>query len=189
MKKFLISFALFFSTIFISAQEHLSFKGISIEGSLASFCEKLHTKGFKSVDSDNKFALLTGEFIGHEVTVGVSSIEDGKNVVSVIVFFEPSNQWNSLTTYYTNFKNLYTRKYGKPIVSNENNPAQTNDNTELMMEVYQGTVDYNSIWEIYGGTIQLTITTVPNEYKAFVTIVYTNSQNFESKIQNDLEDI
>ena len=58
-----------------------------------------------------------------------------------------------------------------------------------MMEVYQGTVDYYSIWEIYGGTIQLTITTVPNEYKAFVTIVYTNSQNFESKIRNDLEDI
>ena len=35
-----------FAVINIMAQEHLSFKGIPIEGSMTAFCQKLKAKGF-----------------------------------------------------------------------------------------------------------------------------------------------
>ena len=45
MRKFLIAITLLFvAVINTMAQEHLSFKGIPIEGSMTEFCQKLKTK-------------------------------------------------------------------------------------------------------------------------------------------------
>ena len=48
MKKILITLTVLFAVIDIMAQEHLSFKGIPIEGSMTEFCQKLKSKGFTS---------------------------------------------------------------------------------------------------------------------------------------------
>lgn len=53
MKKILASLAVFLAVINIMAQEHLSFKGIPIEGSMTEFCQKLKTKGFTSIVDTN----------------------------------------------------------------------------------------------------------------------------------------
>ena len=49
MKKILITLTVLFAVIDIMAQEHLSFKGIPIEGSMTEFCQKLKSKGFTSI--------------------------------------------------------------------------------------------------------------------------------------------
>lgn len=41
-----------FSVIDIMAQEHLSFKGIPIEGCMTVFCQKLKANGFTSIGHD-----------------------------------------------------------------------------------------------------------------------------------------
>ena len=41
----------------------------------------------------------------------------GKNVFAVVVLFEPSGEWNTLVNTYDYYKDLYTRKYGKPSIS------------------------------------------------------------------------
>lgn len=46
MRKTLITLTKLFAAINIIAQEHLSPKGIPIEGSLTDFCQKLKAKGF-----------------------------------------------------------------------------------------------------------------------------------------------
>ena len=46
MRKLLITLTMLFAVINIMAQEHLSFKGIPIEGSMTAFCQKLKAKGF-----------------------------------------------------------------------------------------------------------------------------------------------
>lgn len=101
------------------AQEHLSFKGIPIEGSMTEFCQKLKTKGFTSIGQENNISLFTGDFTGSEATVGVTATDDGKNVFAVVVLFEPSGEWNTLVNTYDYYKDLYTRKYGKPSISKE----------------------------------------------------------------------
>ncbi len=144
-----------FAVINIKAQEHLSFKGIPIEGSMTTFCQKLKAKG----------------------------------VFAVVVFFDPSGEWNTLVNTYDYYKNLYTRKYGDPTISKENNPAHSDSNTALMAEVYQGTVVYGSAWEVTGGDIQLSIEKTSGIYEGMVMIRYRDSQNVEAKIKNDLDDI
>lgn len=175
------------------AQEHLSFKGIPIEGSMTTFCQRLEDKGFVSVGSDNDVMTFRGDFTGREANVNVIATNKGKNVFSVVVFFEPSGEWNTLVNTYNYYKNLYTRKYGKPEHSEESNPAYSNTNTSLMMEVYQGTVIYESMWNVTGGDILLSIekdtAAASYEHKGIVIITYRDSQNNEAKIKNDLDEI
>lgn len=189
MRRILAIITLFFAVINIMAQEHLSFKGIPIEGSMSSFCQKLKAKGFISVGRDNNLTLFTGDFTGRNATIGVTSTDDGKDVFAVVVLFDPSGEWNTLVNTYDYYKDLYTRKYGKPSISKEKNPAHSDSNTALMAEVHQGTVVYGSAWEVTGGDIQLSIEKSSGVYEGMVMIRYRDSQNVETKIQNDLEDI
>lgn len=178
-----------FAVISLMAQEHLSFKGIPIEGSMTAFCQKLKAKGFTSIGSENNLTLFTGDFTGRNATVGVTATDDGKDVFAVVVLFDPSGEWNALVNTYDYYKDLYTRKYGKPSISKEKNPALSDSNTALMAEVHQGTVVYGSAWEVTGGNIQLSIEKSSGVYKGMVMIRYRDSQNVEAKIQNDLNDI
>ena len=180
MKKILITLTVLFAVIDIMAQEHLSFKGIPIEGSMTEFCQKLKSKGFTSV-GHRQFRC--------EPERGVTATDDGKNVFAVVVLFDPSGEWNTLVNTYDYYKDLYTRKYGKPTISKENNPAHLDSNTALMAEVHQGTVVYGSAWEVTGGDIQLSIEKSSGVYEGMVMIRYRDSQNIEAKIQNDLDDI
>lgn len=188
MKKIFITLAVFFAAVNMMAQEHLSFKGIPIEGSMTEFCQKLKTKGFTSIGQENNISLFTGDFTGREATVGVTATDDGKNVFAVVVLFEPSGEWNTLVNTYDYYKDLYTRKYGKPSISKEKNPALSDSNTALMAEVHQGTV-VCSAWEVTGGDIQLSIEKSSGVYEGMVLIRYRDSQNVEAKIQSDLDDI
>lgn len=189
MKKILITLTVLFAVIDIMAQEHLSFKGIPIEGSMTEFCQKLKSKGFTSNGRENNITLFSGDFTGRQATVGVTATDDGKNVFAVVVLFDPSGEWNTLVNTYDYYKDLYTRKYGKPTISKENNPAHLDSNTALMAEVHQGTVVYGSAWEVTGGDIQLSIEKSSGVYEGMVMIRYRDSQNIEAKIQNDLDDI
>jgi len=189
MSKFLVIFTLLFSVINIMAQEHLSFKGIPIEGSMTAFCQKLKAKGFTSIGRNNNITMFTGDFTGRKATVGVTATDDGKNVFAVIAFFDPSGEWNTLVNTYNYYKDLYTRKYGEPTISKENNPAFSDSNNALMAELHQGTVVYGSVWDVTGGDIQLSIEKSSGVYEGMVMIRYRDSQNVEAKIKNDLDDI
>lgn len=189
MRKLVITFTMLFAVISLMAQEHLSFKGIPIEGSMTAFCQKLKAKGFTSIGSENNLTLFTGDFTGRNATVGVTATDDGKDVFAVVVLFDPSGEWNALINTYDYYKDLYTRKYCKPSISKEKNPALSDSNTALMAEVHQGTVVYGSAWEVTGGDIQLSIEKSSGVYKGMVMIRYRDSQNVEAKIQNDLNDI
>ncbi len=176
-------------TFYANAQDHLTFKGIPIEGGITTFCQKLKAKGFTQMGKDKNITLFTGDFTGRQATIGVGASDDGKNVFSVVVLFDPSKEWNSLVSTYDYYKDLYTRKYGEPAISKENNPSHSDSNTALMAEVHQGTVVYGSAWNVPGGDIQLSIEKSSGFYEGMVMIRYRDSQNVESKIQSDLEDI
>lgn len=65
MKKLIVSFAFVLIALTSYAQsssEHLTFKGIPIEGSMTEFCQKLKSKGFTSIGSENNLALFMGDF-------------------------------------------------------------------------------------------------------------------------------
>lgn len=170
-------------------QEHLSFKGIPITGTMTSFCKQLKAKGFTQIDRDNNITLFTGDFTGKTATVGVVAGDDGKNVFGVAVLFDPSGEWNSLVNTYDYYKELYTRKYGTPEITKEKNSAYGDDNISKMAELYQGTVVWGSIWNVTGGNIEIFIEKSTGFYEGMVVIRYRDTQNVEAKIQSDMDDI
>lgn len=171
------------------AQEHLSFKGIPITGSMSEFCNKLSQNGFTKLGSQNNITIFRGDFTGRQVSVGVGASDDGKNVYSVIVLFDASDEWSVLTNTYDYYKEIYTRKYGDTSFCQENNPALSNSNTALMAQVHQGTVVWASQWKTTGGTIELSIEKANGVYFGMVVIKYRDEQNAEEKIQQDIEEI
>ena len=192
MRKLIVSFAFMVIALTSYAQsssEHLTFKGIPIEGSMSEFCQKLKAKGFTSIGSENNLALFIGDFTGRNATIGVTATDDGKNVFAVVVFFDPSGEWNTLVNTYDYYKDLYTHKYGSPTISKEKNPARSDSNAALMAEVHQGTVVWGCVWDLTGGDIELSIKKTSGFYEGMVVIRYRDSQNVETKIQKDLEDI
>ena len=189
MRKIIFTLTMLFATVNLMAQEHLTFKGIPLEGSITEFCKKLEAKGFTSLGAENNIEVFIGDFTGRQTTIGVAATDNGKNVFSVVVFFDASKEWNILVNTYNYYKDLYTRKYGKPSMSKEKNPALADSNTALMAEVHDGTAVWVSTWKVTGGDIELSIEKSDGFYEGLVIIRYRDAQNVEAKIQRDLEDI
>lgn len=185
----LVAFMVIALTSYAQGSSKLYFKGIPVDGSLTEFCQKLRAKGLKYVNSNNSSALFEGDFAGRHATIGVAATNDGRKVFAVVVFFDASQEWNTLVRTYNYYKDLYTSKYGNPSVVHEKNPARLGSNIALMTELYQGTVLWGTLWEIAGGEIELGIEKSSGVYEGMVMISYRNTQNEKSKTQNDLADI
>ena len=192
MKKSIFVLVAFFLGLTSMAQEHLSFKGIPIEGSMESFCEKLADKGFTKLGNDNNPTLFVGDFTGRNSTVGIIADDDGENVYSVVVLFDSSDEWKVLVNTYDYYKDLYTRKYGKPKASIEKNKelmSTSPNNGLLMIELDERRATWGSLWEVTGGEIEINIEKTDGYLEGAVVIRYRDAQNEEAKIQKHLEDI
>lgn len=188
MRQIIISIMILCAAIYANAQDHLSFKGIPITGSITTFCQKLKAKGFTQIGSEGNVRLFKGDFTGRSATVGAVASDNGQDVFAVAVFFDESDSWNTLVNTYDHYKDLYTEKYGKPTQCIENNPSTSDSNTSLMYELFQGRVTYACIFEAPGGAIQLSIEK-GNISDGFVLIKYQDTQNVHAKRQSDLNDI
>ena len=188
MRKVLLTLFFVCSVLCSSAQGHLSFKGIPIDGSMNSFCQKLKGKGFTQIGTEGNISLFTGDFTGRNATVGVVAADNGLDVFSVAVLFEESDSWNTLVNTYDHYKDLYVEKYGKPSQCVEKNPSRSDSNTSLMYELFQGRVTYACIFEVSGGKIQISIEQASYN-RGRVMINYQDSQNVNAKRQSDLDEI
>lgn len=102
MRQFIITLCVMLAALTVNAQEHLSFKGIPIEGSISTFCQKLKAKGLTQIHSEDNIRLFTGDFTGRDATIGVIADQSGKNVFSVVVLLPKNDEWNSLVNTYDN---------------------------------------------------------------------------------------
>ena len=191
MKKALFLLYFLVLSLSVSAQEHLSFKNIPIEGSATAFCQKLKSKGFKQTGHDKNVLIFRGDFTGQDVNVAVDTSGNGQNILSIEVTFDTSEEWNTLHNTYNHYKDLYTTKYGEPVACNEEVPVDSNSNTNIhtMQNLLQGLISYSSVWEAPGGSISMSIEKSPETYKGMIVIRYRDTQNIEAKRKSDLEDI
>ena len=134
MRKLLITLTMLFAVINIMAQEHLSFKGIPIEGSMTDFCQKLKAKGITQMGRENNVTLFTDDITGRQATVGVGATDDGKSVHSVVVIFNESSEWNTRLITLDYYKCLYIRKFVEPSAGRDQNPCRQESYIDLMNE-------------------------------------------------------
>ena len=93
MKYLLTIFAAAMLCLSASAQDHLCFEGIPIEGPVSSFVDKLKEAGFKEWEDDIARTLLKGKLFGRECTLIVKSNPDNGDVYAVTATFAIRNNW------------------------------------------------------------------------------------------------
>ena len=145
----------------VSAQEHLKFKGIPIDGTPKAFGQKLTTSGFEYLREYNGVLWYGGAFAGYnncEV-----AIKSANNLVyEVVVIFPDAYSWNSLYSTYSSLKSMLTQKYGDPFVEEEkfvNTPLyrDLDDDNDKFYEVGQGHCVYHAGFYVPEGSIWLEI--------------------------------
>lgn len=99
-----------------ASSEHLTFRGIPIDGTAGEFIKKLEALGYTYVKKDDEETyLLRGEFAGRnncQIVVNTDIEEDLVCVVAVIL--PPCDAWKKLESDYLGLKNMLTKEYGEP---------------------------------------------------------------------------
>lgn len=192
----LISATLFFSIIsFAQGQkkEHLSFKGVPIDGKLSQFILKMKQNGFVYIQTTNGMALLNGDFAGYKnCYVSVSTLKASDLVYKVTVVFKGRETWSTLLGNYVSLKELLSEKYGNPIDVLEKfdlNPyMEPKTDKDKLLQVKAGNCMYFSIWETDKGNVELSIERDDSK-RCFVRLRYFDKINGEVVRANAKDDL
>jgi len=172
--------------------DHLSFKGVPIDGSLADYVSKMKQNGFDHLGTEGETAGLKGDFAGYkDCVVDVSTLRQKDLVHKIVVVFPAKDTWATLFENYRNLKEMLTEKYGKPTDVVEKFGGQYSQDADDRTKMYQVQIDnckYYSIWQTEKGGIELSIAhkRVSN---CFVKLSYFDKANgsiIRDKAKDDL---
>lgn len=194
MKKIIITMILVLTAITTWAQnqmsEHLTFKGVPIDGKLDEYVLKMQKNGFTHVSTKDGLALLKGEFAAYkDCVIGVTTLNQKDLVSKISVVFPECKTWSSLSGNYFSLKEMLTEKYGKPSESIEKfqTYSEPEDDGSKMYEVKMERCKYYSIYYTDKGRIELSISGSING--CFVLLAYydkINSDIIKAKALDDL---
>ena len=194
MRKIAMTLAFTLAMLGLFAQndsEHLKFMGIPIDGSHEVFVKKLEEKGFETITIVDGTALLVGEFAGRQnCSLGILYLTDEDLVHAVVVFLPVQDSWSILESDYFRFKEMFTKKYGKPTecVETFDSFIQPTDDNSKMYELIMGRCKYIAYYETSEGLIWVSIA-YNMELGACVSINYNDKENSEFKDSKAMEDI
>jgi hypothetical protein len=192
MKKIIVLLMMVIMTIplFAQASEHLTFKGVPIDGTLKQFYSKLQQEGFDGyVSEEGDMALANGDFAGFKGCLCAIQTSHPEELISEvnILFFPRSETWATLSSNYNSLKSMLTDKYGKPSDCVERFPSLyiSKDDNSKMHEVIMDRCTYRTSYEVENGFIILSInnTTVTAQLTYIDRI---NSETARTKAMDDL---
>lgn len=175
--------------------EHLTFKGVPIDGTLNEYIAKMKQAKFTHIETKDGIALLSGEFAGYkDCIIGVKTLNKYNLVHEIAVLFPTQDTWQGLEYDYTKIKSMLSRKYGQPNECTEkfvNTPiyCNLNDDNDKMYEVKNNHCKYFSIFNVEKGSISLSIENDGSLMGCRVKLWYSdklNSQAFEEAAMDDL---
>ena len=92
--------------------DHMTFKGVPIDGTLRQFTTKLTPKGFSQMGVENDYAVMNGDFAGYKnCDLLINTVERKDLVYMVSVKFPDLDQWGLLEGNYLKLKRMLTTKY------------------------------------------------------------------------------
>ena len=195
MKKILIIAVLIFAFMFVMVQNsdnHFTFEGIPITGTLENFAQKLVAKGFKKIDSDKTYVELEGKFAGYSgCKIYVFKVPNRNIVYGVGVVFPKKSSWANLEEEYNKFKGMLTNKCGKPASHYETfkEGASTFNDEAKMRSLKEGNCDYWTRWEVENGYIRVKIFSLPDTDDGNISLIYydkINSDLAQKATEDDL---
>ena len=160
MKKLLISLFVILYTTIGQAQEHLTFKGVPIDGTLDTYVANMKKAGFTFIGEDDGIAMLRGDFAGYRnCTIGVVTLKSIDIVNRISVLFDSHQDWNNIYVNYSSLKEMLTTKYGKyaDCVEKFEGYSQPRDDNGKMYELTMDRCMLYTIWKTDKGNIELEI--------------------------------
>ena len=162
MKTIILTITFAITTMFSIAQtsEHLSFKGVQIDGKLDEYVNKMKQNGFTHLGTQKGIAILNGDFAGYKnCNVGVSTLSQNDLVYKISVLLPEQDKWSGLSSNYFELKQMLIEKYGSPKeeVEKFDGNSQPKDDNSKMYQVKFDRCKYYSIWNTEKGEIQLSI--------------------------------
>ena len=171
--------------------EHMTFKGVPIDGTLDNFVLKMKGKGFTPFVSENGMAALTGDFAAYRgCTLVVATLENKDLVSRIMVLFPEMDSWPPLASNYFNLKELLTEKYGEPteVVEKFDSYSEPKNDNDKMYEVGMNRCQYYSTYETDNGSIELSI--MNDDFSAsLVALKYSDNVNREIIRAKALDDL
>lgn len=189
MRKLLFTFIFAIMAITAFAQgEHMTFKGIPMQGPLNDFVQKLKGKGFTLMESTKETAVLNGKFATYD-NCYVYVYTEKNNVSSVAVMFPEQETWNAITRRYYNLKEMLTEKYGAPVATIERFSDREPGSDFLRFHaILKDECKYQSTFETKNGSMILSMIKV-NFNTASVVIRYIDNINEEELRKTMMDDL
>lgn len=182
--KIILLFLTHLSTYYFSfsqTSEHLTFKGIPIDGTLKEYVSKMTQNGFSNLNTDDGKILLNGDFAGYtNCKVRVIELKQKDLVHKIDVKFPDLQTWSTLSGNYFELKDMLTDKYGNAteIVERFDSYTQNIDDNNKMIKVKLDNCKYFSIWKTDKGDIHLSIQH-QGMSSCYVTLLYSDKINSE----------
>ena len=191
MKKLLVTLACLVIMGGIMAQEHLTFKGVPINGTLKQYTAAMVKAGFKSEGTTSDgIAILSGDFAGYKgCIIGVSTLSTCDVVNRIAVLFPEKDTWAALVYDYEHLKSMLTTKYGEPEYNREEFTTYTGDNNGLKMHALNDDqVVWFTGWTTELGDIELSI--VGGSYgEGHARLMYYDKANSDAVRQSAIDDL
>ena len=195
MKKTIISICLFITTLATvfaqNTSEHLTFKGVPIDGTLNEYVSKMQQAGFTHLGTDDGTALLEGDFAGFKnYTVGVSTLKSANIVNTIGVIFPYKDDWSLLERDYELLKSMLTQKYGEPadVTEKFHGDHMPDSNIGKLNALLMDRCTWYTTFETPKGDIQLSLQK-GNIGQYFVLLKYYDKINTEAVKSAAMDDL
>lgn len=138
---------------------HLSFKGVPIDGPLDHYVQEMRQKGFTLVKTGKGEAILQGDFAGFKgCEVGVYTLDAIDLVSNIGVFFPNQINWSRLESDYEALKRNLAEKYGSPQECVEKfDDRFVDDDNDRMHALKYDKCHFYTIWATELGDIELSL--------------------------------
>lgn len=184
--KLIITFLL--SAYMMSAQEHMTFKGIEIDGKPSEMAKKLETVGFTRSGTEDNIEILSGKFAGYDASIGICPNVDGNACMVAVIYDDNLDSWSLLKNRFDSLEKNLIKKYGKP--TNEEKTVDKDD--FIIMSLANKEASWSSIWDTSNGQIKLSIMVSSNEfftYSKYVVLGYIDNANHAVDEQQAYDDL
>ena len=176
----------------IIAQQHLSFKGVPIDGTLKAYTDAMVKAGFHYEGTQDGISLLTGDFAGfRNCIVGVSTLKNCDVVNRIAVLFPDRDTWSSLLGDYEHLKEMLTEKYGTPTDSREmfTGYVGRDDNGLIMHAIKDGEYVWYTTFTTELGVVELSLVEGSDYLTGKVRLLYSDKANSDKVRKAAMDDL
>lgn len=176
-----------------TASDHLTFKGVPIDGSLDEYVSKMKAAGFSYIGTagEDGTAVLKGDFAGVKgCMIVVSTLQNSDIVNTINVVFPEKDDWSYLEADYQQLKTMLTEKYGEPseCVEKFDGPSYSETNIDKLFSLRMDKCTYATVYKTAKGDIKLSLEH-SGPVSCFVKLQYWDKINTETVRAKAMDDL